>query len=871
MYKKIISVLLSFIIVFSCLLLPGSAENNSAEPFMSNNILNYANTRWASPVYSYLYADGSNITRIEIGNSGNIYIEAYNKSYDIVSSALIECELEYTCGVYIGQTYNYAVFASLNVEENNNKEIVRVVKYSKSWERLGNASAYGSNTTVFADAGSLRFTEYGNYLYIHSSHEMYTSSDGLNHQANMTLVIDTSSMTVTCSKHIVSNTGTGYVSHSFNQFIAADEDTDSIVTVDHGDAYPRAVAIFRYNGQLGNSSLSNPTMVTIFNIKGAIGDNTTGVSVGDLTVTDNNYIVAFNSIEQGSASTDRSPYIAIVPKNSFSNNSVKLVKLDVESSSCGYPYITDIGGGKYVVTWEKDDSVAYVTIDENGTLLTEIAYIDAQLSDCEPIYTDSKVIWYVTDYSAPVFYSIDTKTNSGSIDKCMHAYEETVISKESCVNDGKYKYLCSFCGDSYESTVDAWGHTDSNSDGWCETCGYNASTEITDVTATWDKDSYTTNDTEAVLSLSTTDVYIDDITVDCDSGSYSYEWTLSSCKLLLNGEVCSYTLYIQLSDGQIITTSVDITEANENDTNMPDEPDDNTTPDQPNDNTTPDEPNDNTTPDEPDDKPTTTVTWEKDSYYASDGQATLTVNAADGIFIQDIEVAASSCWSASWCSTTCTIDFDGVPGAYTVYLYMSDGQTVTAELNVENDPENDTDIPDEPSDEPTYDEDMFADSDYTVSDNGLILTNIPEGTTYGELLLEANAAYMTILSYDVSMVVNPNADFDFALTPEDEKKDFILKNFTTQVVTGDTVVFHDEDGNVTGEFICELQDDSYVDFDNDGYITSDDAIYLLKNTMNPFYYPTNGKMDLDSDSYVTTDDAIYLLKHTMLADAYPIY
>lgn len=40
------------------------------------------------------------------------------------------------------------MFGQKNEEENDSKEVIRVVKYSKDWQRLGAASLYGANTTV---------------------------------------------------------------------------------------------------------------------------------------------------------------------------------------------------------------------------------------------------------------------------------------------------------------------------------------------------------------------------------------------------------------------------------------------------------------------------------------------------------------------------------------------------------------------------------------------------------------------------------------------------------------------------------------------------------------------------------------------------
>ena len=61
------------------------------------------------------------------------------------------------------------------------------------------------------------------------------------------------------------------------------------------------------------------------------------------------------------------------------------------------------------------------------------------------------------------------------------------------------------------------------------------------------------------------------------------------------------------------------------------------------------------------------------------------------------------------------------------------------------------------------------------------------------------------------------------------------------------------------------------DVNDDGYVTSDDAIYLLYHTTNNVVYPINQDGDFDGDGHVTSDDAIYLLYYVMMPEKYPIY
>lgn len=144
---------------------------------------------------------------------------------------------------------------------------------------------YGANTVIPFDAGSLRMTEYMGKLYIRTCHEMYKSSDGLNHQANMTFAVDENNMTVSDSEYKVSNIydAMAYVSHSFNQFITVDDSGD-VVFLDHGDAYPRAFVISKMGKKSGRQN--------IITFSGETGDNYTGATIGGLEYSGSAYLTA---------------------------------------------------------------------------------------------------------------------------------------------------------------------------------------------------------------------------------------------------------------------------------------------------------------------------------------------------------------------------------------------------------------------------------------------------------------------------------------------------------------------------------------------------------------------------------------------------
>lgn len=60
------------------------------------------------------------------------------------------------------------------------------------------------------------------------------------------------------------------------------------------------------------------------------------------------------------------------------------------------------------------------------------------------------------------------------------------------------------------------------------------------------------------------------------------------------------------------------------------------------------------------------------------------------------------------------------------------------------------------------------------------------------------------------------------------------------------------------------------DFDGNGAVDVEDAIYLLRFTFLPNEYPVTIPADFDDNGVVDVDDAIYLLRYTFLPDDYPL-
>jgi len=376
---------------------------------------------------AYLFDNGNNtLDKVDIKND-KIYIVKLNSSFEKISEKEISMELSEVGGIYSGKNYNFIVYGQDNTSENNNTEVIRVVKYSKNWDRISQCSINNINTTKPFDAGNCRFAEKDDKLIIYTSHEMYKYRDGLRHQANLMIVVNQSNMQKTYANYKISSIATGYVSHSFNQYVTVDG--ENFYTVDHCDAYPRGIALCKYNtSDLGNTSGIRPKDTgCIFKATGATGDNYTGLSVGGVEVSDNNCLVVGNSVRQiddGKNNYEkRNIFLTVTPKSDISKEKTKTIWLtnndNTGKMNVTIPYIVKLNNNRFLIMWSLDGKKNYgkvqmILVDGNGNKLTDTITFGGMLSYCKPIAFNNKVVWYsaTTELNKTIFFHIDASTNS---------------------------------------------------------------------------------------------------------------------------------------------------------------------------------------------------------------------------------------------------------------------------------------------------------------------------------------------------------------------------------------------------------------------------------------------------------------------------
>ncbi len=416
----------------------------------ANNYENYAQT-----VKSYLVDVGNNkFLRFQADViKDNYYIEYYNSSFKLLSCMTVEKELEIFGGFYADKDNYYVLSGQKNPQEKDDLEVFRITKYDKDFKKISSAGLFDCNTTIPFDAGSARFVKSGKYLIIRTSHEMYKYSDGKNHQANATIQVDTENMSISVSLTDIANTGVGYVSHSFNQFVLAED--DKLIALDHGDALPRSLVMFLYHSPISSGDIitAGCQMKDVVKFSGEVGDNFTGASVGGFEYSDSSYLVAYNSVVDDSNfanNTLRDIYVAAVDKIT-KEVTPKIIASNTNGGSFSTPHLVKISANEFVLLWSKNNSISYVKVDGNGNKISDIiSKNNVNLSDCKPIVSSNKLLWYEYKDAVCTFHSINLADlnviNSISVDNG-HDFE---VTKQPTAIGGYCTLTCKKCSETKE-------------------------------------------------------------------------------------------------------------------------------------------------------------------------------------------------------------------------------------------------------------------------------------------------------------------------------------------------------------------------------------------------------------------------------------
>ena len=457
MKKRMLSIVLSGAMAVSTAVSAGSFSAFAVAQcvaYSGSNVNDQDYVQWSDTVKSYLtVCDNGNYMRVQSGAiKGKLLVEYYSSDFEPLSTKLIDNELPIFGAFYDSGNNYYVLSGQENPKQNDSLEVFRITKYDKNWNKIKSCGLYGANTTVPFDAGSARMTHSGDHLLVRTCHKMYKSSDGNNHQANVTIEVDMPSMTITDSYTGVMNVDYGYVSHSFNQFIKTDG--NHIVALDHGDAHPRSAVLVKYNSDFTTGKffpsyfeqVSNIDVVTYPEYT-AGHYNYTGAAIGGFDVSSSSYIVAQSTVDLDYINTSetRNVYVSAVSKDLSTNKLNKITSYAEGTDSASAPQLVKINNNSFLLLWSRDTKVSCVKLNADGTVNGSIHTFEGSLSDCQPVIKNGRAVWYVYDKNNVTFNSLNLSNldDIKTVDvKTGHDYETKYASK----TDGTVTQTCKSCG-----------------------------------------------------------------------------------------------------------------------------------------------------------------------------------------------------------------------------------------------------------------------------------------------------------------------------------------------------------------------------------------------------------------------------------------
>ena len=412
------------------------------DTYKGSNLESQDYEAWATTIDSYLTTspDG-NLMRVQAGAlDGKLLIEYYDTSYNFKRTMTLDLSLPIFGAFYESNDNYYVLTGQNNPDHNDSVETYRVTKYSKDWKAQGSCSLFGANTAQPFAFGTARMMVSGNYLYVRTCHVMYNG-----HQANVTFSVNTSDMSIMDQYYKVEYTPSGYVSHTFTQFLKMDNGT--FLGVDQGDTYPRGINLVKstIDSSTGRFTKNFSTSVIM---DFTLGSGTyTAATVGGFEYSDSSYLVA-GSCDIDNTRTTRNVFILSAPKSGDTPVIRYLSNYAGTEDTASAPHLIKTGSNSFIIMWSSQGHVYYTALDGNGQQTSSIYQMVGNLSDCVPVIVNGKLIWYTWKNEVNTFYSINLSNLSEN-----HASRITnghKFANETPVN-GLMKRSCTVCG--YQDTV----------------------------------------------------------------------------------------------------------------------------------------------------------------------------------------------------------------------------------------------------------------------------------------------------------------------------------------------------------------------------------------------------------------------------------
>ena len=394
------------------------ASEPLAAPNTSNGRKNDYQTVWCrGTIASYLAEEQQGqetvYTRVDYAD-GLVHIEQYTAAMQMIWKKTIVPELPKWGGFYAGDNANYLFFGQDNPAMDDNTEVIRIVRYTKNWTRIGELSIRAANTKEPFAFGTVRAMQSGDILYVHTCRVMYSG-----HQSSMDIKIFIPTMTKLALSTV-------YTSHSFNQFVI--DDGQNIAWLNHGDAYPRSIQLTVERGSAGMPGNGPKTNLDLMTIGGTRSDplyQNTRASVGGFECSGTHYLAAGKSIDQRlyGQSERQNIYVIAADRNNLTQSGIQTTWFtfypENDPRYVSTPHLVKISSDRFLLMWVEQMQAAgakselhYVFLDNRGKAVSGIYVQEGNLSDCQPIVSRNAVIWYVAEGATTAFYLIDLSAPS---------------------------------------------------------------------------------------------------------------------------------------------------------------------------------------------------------------------------------------------------------------------------------------------------------------------------------------------------------------------------------------------------------------------------------------------------------------------------
>lgn len=414
--KKFIAPLIAlFVILTAAPIIAGAASKVNGKSIVTNNIHDNDYSARKRVADSYV-VDNGNSTFSRVENMGDIIlVETYNSGLTLLGQSFIGMELPVFGGFWGGARYNYVIFGRDNPGHDDDLEVLRLVRFDKSWNRLGSTSVYGGNTAFPFYGCNTDFSEYGDTVYVRMGHMTYGGQ-----QAVMTMAARTTDNALIQLQCDVSGLSYGAYADSAATFIDACD--GEVSTLDHCLGTPHAVEFGKYTAPAGGNFVSWCYTADALPLRGVPGSNTPGTSIGGYEVSSQYRLAIGVTDSYDGSSPNRNIFIATVPKSSYYTDEVRIAYAtgyaygDLESAMT--PYVVKLNMDQFVVIWEnrsgyaETEKVNWVFINGSGQLTSQVYSMTGCLSDCQPILFNGKIVWYTTNAAKCTVYSFSA-ANSG--------------------------------------------------------------------------------------------------------------------------------------------------------------------------------------------------------------------------------------------------------------------------------------------------------------------------------------------------------------------------------------------------------------------------------------------------------------------------